>query len=221
MRHYLLGVITGILIGFISTTSWGKGAPQIYHKYAPVTVRVETETGRGSGVTINRAGDVLTCAHVVDELNAQVVIIPYPGEAFYTGKVIKIDQKKDLALIDVAGDSLDWKYIRPKHVNVYIGQRVFSIGHPLGATWTISEGIISGNKKFVLGDWRSQSTVVTLPGSSGGPVFDKRGRLVGLMQSNRRAVPLPGFDGLGYAVSIESIMDFLIVEPKFTIGDIK
>lgn len=221
MRQYLLGVLTGVLLGIAASSAWGMGAPQIYHKYKDTVVQVQTGGGMGTGVVVNRLGDVLTNAHVVDDAEDGIVIIPYPGEAFYTAKVIRIDKDKDLALLDIDSNRINWKYVKIQKTSLYIGQPVYSIGHPFGNTWSISDGIVSGERRFFYGSYRTQSTVVTNPGSSGSPLFDKRGRLVGLMQGSFKASPFGGYAGIALAVSIDDILEFMTIKSRYKIGDIK
>lgn len=221
MKNYLLGVLASTLVGLCVGLSYGMEAPQIYHKYVPTVVQVKTDTGGGTGVVISKKGEVLTCAHVVNSTAAAVVIIPYPGEAFYTANVVKIDRIKDLALVQIKNSKKGWRYVKVKKVKVYVGQPVFSIGHPIGLTWSIANGIISGHQRFAFGAWRTQSTVVTVPGNSGGPLFDKKGRLVGLMQGTRTASVFSGFDGISFAISLDSILELLTTPKRYKIGDIK
>jgi len=221
MRQYLLGVLTGVFLGIAASNVWGMGAPRIYHKYAPTVVQVMTENGSGTGVIVNRSGDVLTNAHVVEELDAEVRIITYPGDALYEAKVIKIDKVKDLALLDIKGHSLNWKHVRIKKVNVYVGQDVYSIGHPLGRDWSISNGIISAKQRFYYGSYRTQSTVITNPGSSGSPLFDRKGNLIGLVRGLVIATPFSGFSGISIAVTLDDIIDFMTIKPRYKLGDLK
>lgn len=221
MRHYLLGLLTGLIVGIVATCSFGMESPQIFHKYAPTVVQVETRYGGGTGVMINRVGDVLTCAHLFKSTNTTIAVITYPGEMFYLAKVIKIDYQKDLALLDIQSDNIHWRHVKIKPKKVYVGQKVYSIGHPLGCTWSISNGIISGYQRYSWDAWRTQSTVVTVPGSSGSPLFDKHGCLIGLVASRLKVTLQDGFSGISFAVSIEDIVDFMTIKLKPTLKDVK
>lgn len=213
MKYYLIGLFTGLILGFSVGISWGSDTGRIYHKYKKMVVEVHGPHGSGTGVVINRAGDVLTNAHVVDYSTASVVVIPYPGEAFYTGKVIKFDKAKDLALIDTAGKSLDWKYIKLGKDDLYVGETVYSIGHPYGNTWTISKGIISGPQRYWRGSSRAQSSVMANSGSSGSPLLDKKGRLVGLVMGNFKKL-FGGWAGITICVTIKDIQQFMKRKPR-------
>jgi S1-C subfamily serine protease len=218
MRHYLLGGLTGVLLGFVSGTSFGADPGRLYHKYVQTVVRIHTPTGEGTGVIINRAGDILTNAHIVDYATATVIVIPYPGDAFYTAKIIKFDTRKDLALLDIKGAGVTWKYLKLRKKEVYIGEPVYSIGHPYGNLWSFSQGIISGDRTYFGGNSRTQASVVANRGSSGSPLFDKKGRLVGLVMGmyHKRS---GGWSGVALAVSLEDIRLFL--QKKLTLGDLK
>jgi S1-C subfamily serine protease len=65
------------------------------------------------------------------------------------------------------------------------GQKVFAIGAPQGLELTISDGIVSGMRELPQGRV-IQTTAPISPGSSGGPLFDTYGRLVGIMTFQHR-----------------------------------
>jgi tetratricopeptide (TPR) repeat protein len=98
-----------------------------------------------------------------------------------------------------------------KRSNVLVGEKVYAIGSPQGLDASLSEGIISGRRETEEGIPWIQTTASISPGSSGGPLLDVRGEVVGVMTAIRR-----GGQNLNRAVSASQILQ--IIEnrsPKF------
>jgi S1-C subfamily serine protease len=138
------------------------------------TVLIEHAKGHGTG-TIVGPHAVLTAYHVVQEAPLEVTFFNGPAVA---GRVIWFDEKLDLALIDVpvpggyAAVELDCENLR-------VGQHLVSVGHPTQSRWVAVGGhlpaldAIGGARLVQLG------FPIGL-GTSGGPVFDDKGRVVGV-----------------------------------------
>lgn len=176
-------------------------------KLAPTVVQIKAiegnKYGLGSGVYLNRDGLILTCAHVVSHPYTSLVITDYDGRE-YEARVIKLDEVHDLALI-CGLPTKHWAKLSKKEGP--IGTKVVAIGHPLGFSWTFTNGIISGKDRFA--HHLIQSNVVINPGNSGGPLFDLSGHLVGLNEAIFGAMPMVGWTGQSLAINIDDIKDFL------------
>jgi S1-C subfamily serine protease len=135
--------------------------------------------GSGSGVFIDSVGTVLTCAHVVSHTSLVKLFVKKDDEKVGTGFVIKIDVKRDLALI--ATDFKKTPYVKLGRPAVR-GQQVVLFGSPLGIQRTITVGWIEN----ILDEDKSIPHTIVLqsaatnPGNSGGPLVNLKGRLVGL-----------------------------------------
>jgi serine protease Do len=143
-------------------------------------VTVRSVEGHGSGFFIDDAGHVLTNEHVVNGTN-HVKVILESGEQF-DGTVIAADPRRDVALVKVAParlHGLPLKAERPE-----IGAEVYAVGSPLSEelSGTVSKGIVSAYRSFD-GLEYIQSDVTTVEGSSGGPLLDVRGNVVGITVS--------------------------------------
>ena len=164
--------------------------------------------GIGSGSIIDRKGLILTNWHVIKNAN-QVWVYPFPKDPSkglkmdkvtnaekFLAKVIAKNKKTDLALIQVTGFSKRASPI-PLGVNdkVEPGEKVFAIGHPAFYGWSISDGIVRGilpNDKWNYGDppeegeeFDHEATLIHSSaeiegGSSGGPLFNEKGRMIGV-----------------------------------------
>ncbi len=140
-------------------------------------VTILTATGHGSGFIVSPDGYVLTNQHVVKE--AHKVRVRLATEREVIGEVLRTDSIRDVALIKLPEVNLPAISIRSSVPAV--GEEVFAIGAPLSDKLdiTVTRGIVSANRtdnglKFI------QSDVSIHLGSSGGPLVDKSGAVVGL-----------------------------------------
>ena len=118
---------------------------------------------------------VVTNAHVIK--NASRVLILHSGKR-YQATIEYADEEIDLALLGFSGVALPAS-LPHSAAKLKVGEKVFAIGSPQGLENTISEGIISG-KREENGVLFLQTTAPLSPGSSGGGLFDVKGRLVGI-----------------------------------------
>ncbi|WP_137792034.1 stalk domain-containing protein [Bacillus sp. E(2018)] len=159
-------------------------------------VKIETNTGQGSGVFVGE-GLILTNAHVVDEMTEAAVYLNKNTMELVEG-IVAYDEAVDLALL---------KLSRPVNINpvsigasskLEKGEKVVAIGSPLGFQNTVSDGIVS-NLYELDGVRVIQNTASTDHGSSGGGLFNMQGELVGITSS--------GIDGsnadINFSVAIE------------------
>ncbi|WP_238365066.1 S1C family serine protease [Mesobacterium pallidum] len=148
-------------------------------------------------------GRVLTNAHVVGQ--ARTVLLEGPDGRVIPGAVIAVDESRDLALVQAT--SPEGLTPGPQPV---LGQRVYAIGAPMEAGFTLTDGIVSHPGRQV----DPQQPVLYLqhsapvnPGSSGGPLVDAEGRLMGI--NTRIADGSRFFFGIAYAVPLADIAAFL------------
>lgn len=156
----------------------------------------------GSGVLIASNGIILTNFHVASRGVSYAIHLENCDTVFYTSELLKYHADDDLALIRLSGCPA-----RPiplyTDAEVKRGQPVVAIGSPLGLFNSVSDGIIAGFRR--LGDTDMiQFTAPTSPGSSGGALLDRFGRLIGIVTA--------GFEGgqnLNLAVSYTAIKPFV------------
>jgi len=134
-------------------------------------------TSQGSGFFVD-PGLVVTNLHVIQGTSSGVIKLIGKPTAISIDGVLAIDEAKDLALLSVAAHPGT-----PMPVGIQdraaIGSRVYAIGNPLGLEGTFSEGIVSGIRA-VEDHFLLQITAPISPGSSGGPIVNDRGQLVGV-----------------------------------------
>jgi S1-C subfamily serine protease len=199
-----------------------KGGPEeIFEKFANSVVYIENQTdrGSGSGFVINYKGlKIITNWHVVE--TAKNVTICLRTEDlnkvcdtdYYTGKIIKKNKQKDLAMIEVKGLPSS---IRPvvygKYKDVKIGQTAFAIGHPEGLVWTFTNGMISQkrpNHKWSYNASRHKAKTIQIqvpinPGNSGGPLFNKDQKLIGVNTFTSEG------ENLNFAIAVDDLIEFI------------
>ncbi|HUA82654.1 MAG TPA: trypsin-like peptidase domain-containing protein [Bryobacteraceae bacterium] len=140
------------------------------------------EAGLASGVLVSEDGIVVTNAHVVE--GCRHVIATYisgTSRQSFEAALKYYDKRTDTAVLKLPKGGWDHFDLGPwvEYQQVPIGARVYAIGNPRGLEQTISEGIISGNRKEDGVSWIQHSAPIS-PGSSGGALIGSRGELLGI-----------------------------------------
>jgi serine protease Do len=133
----------------------------------------------GSGFAVAK-GWIATNWHVVE--GSQAVQVRFADSTQARARVAWHDPSDDLALLRVApwpsqfSEAIlaSWETAAP-------GQAVYALGAPLGLRWTFTSGIISARRPSEMGPPAIQTDVAISPGSSGGPLMDRCGRVVGVI----------------------------------------
>ena len=148
----------------------------------PSVVGIGQRWGVGSGVLVG-SGRVVTNAHNV---RREEVTVTLPDGATTTGTVTGADVDRDLALVTIEDDSADSIAWSPDLASVGIGSTVFALSNPGGRGLRVTYGFVSGTERSFRGPrgrriaGSIEHTAPLLPGSSGGPIVDLEGRLLGL-----------------------------------------
>ncbi len=179
---------------------------EVYERAASAIFVIRSGSGRqGSGVTIG-PGLVVTNAHVV---NGAASIDVSRGQRRWSAELVRVDLQRDLALLRVAGLDAGAVSLRPSR-DVRIGTVVYAVGAPAGYELTISNGLFNGVRR-VDGNWMVQTSAPISPGSSGGGLFDDRGRLVGLTAASDATERA---QNLNFAVPVEALVELLSLEKE-------
>lgn len=160
--------------------------------------------GLGSGVLIDPEGNVLTAAHVVQ--TAEKVEVEFANGEKIPARVVTAQQLADVALIRV--ERLPKNPVFAKMGNsdaVRVGDEVFVVGAPMGISHSLSVGHIGGRRKAnTLFGGLSEAELLQTDasintGNSGGPMFNMKGEVIGVVSSilSRSG----GFEGIGFAVA--------------------
>lgn len=139
------------------------------------------ETVVGSGVVIERDGQILTNAHVVD--GAASLSITLDSGTRLPARVLGLDPVLDIALLRVES-ALPLPAARLGDSSILrVGDEVIAIGNPIGLDQTMTRGIVSGLNRLLPGlaeEPMIQTDAPINPGNSGGPLMDRCGNVVGI-----------------------------------------
>jgi serine protease Do len=169
---------------------------------------IRTERASGSGVIVDPAGYIITNAHVVRGAGRLRVEVPRPvkgtsilgAAADVVGaQVVGMDLETDLAVLKIEGDKLPALPFGDSD-ELKSGQLVLAFGSPLGLANSVTLGVVGAVARQLEPEspmvWVQTDASIN-PGSSGGPLVDLRGRIVGL--NTLIASQTGGNEGLGFA----------------------
>ena len=177
-------------------------------------VQIVTSSGTGSGFIIDEEGLVVTNAHVVEGF--ETVDVRLASGQSYQAEVLGVDAATDLALLDLRGVIEFEPVALGDSDTVSVGEEVIAMGYPLGGndillgSASVTSGILSAKRTSRLGIDLLQTDAAVNPGSSGGPLFDRDGQVVGVntlkVFESKDGRPV---EGIGLAVAINEVRDRL------------
>jgi S1-C subfamily serine protease len=172
---------------------------------AVVTVRLGAATG--SGVLISGDGHVLTAAHLVDS-GAQPRVVLASGLEL-DAQVERIDRIADLALLVLPGRHHRCARLLDGERQA-VGSEVFAVGSPIAErlSGTVTRGVVSGYPT-IDGQELIQTDAAVSPGNSGGPIVDRRGRVLGIVTSKALGV---GVEGIAFGVPAAVVRERLALD---------
>jgi len=173
------------------------------------TVQIHAGRGHGrsagSGVVIG-PDRVITNAHV---LRGEPVTIEAWNGRQVPATCLRLDRRRDLALLSAPGLEADSASLADSD-RLRSGSPVFAVGNPLGFVSAVSSGIVHAIASFAGMAW-IQADLRLAPGSSGGPLADLHGQVLGI-NTMVLAAPLEGVmrNGLALAVPSRAVQSFLM-----------
>jgi putative serine protease PepD len=179
--------------------------PDIYRRVGPSVAVVRTARGAlGTGVIVAADGTVLTANHVIADRSP--VSLVFSDGTRSAATVASADPKHDVATLAPA--TLPQPVV-PATLGgaVEVGGEVVAIGNPLGLTYSVSSGVVSavGRTAATKGGRFSgliQFDASVNPGSSGGPLLDAEGNVIGIVLSIADPGRDDAFAGIAFAVPI-------------------
>ena len=158
---------------------------------------------QGSGFFISEEGCIVTNYHVIKSGSSAIIKLPN-GAFFAVDGVLAADKDRDVAIIKAHGNDFRTLTLGDSD-RLQVGEEVVAIGNPLSLESTVSNGILSAIRtvedeggKFL------QITAPISPGSSGGPLFNMAGEVIGITTSH-----LVGGQNLNFAIPINDVKPML------------
>ena len=155
----------------------------------------------GSGFIVDSHGLIITAAHLLED--SVGLLVELHDRRLLPAELVGIDRQADIALLKVQASNLVPVRFGDSS-RLALGDPLFAIGAPFGLQHTVSAGMVSGHNRVALPDTNTamiQTDLSVNPGSSGSPLFDARGDLVGM--NTMILTYNGGFNGVSLAVPSE------------------
>jgi S1-C subfamily serine protease len=176
----------------------------IYQRVRPSVVIIRTNNALGSGVIVADDGTIVTANHVI--AGATRITVTFFDGTTTSATLVSADPKLDVAVLSPA--SLP-DVVVPAALGggTDVGAPVVAVGNPLGLADSVSAGVVSGLNRTAQTAEGTYSGLIQFdasvnPGSSGGPLLDGRGLIVGIVVSIANPAHEDAFAGIGFAVPI-------------------
>jgi len=189
-----------------------------------IAVKTPEEYGVGSGVVIDKDGDVLTNNHVVAAAAGRsdsTITVTFSNEDTTRARIVGRDPISDLAVVNVPVDRLTVATLG-NSAKLAVGDPVIAIGSPLGLEGTVTAGIVSalgrpvavpdesGNSQVYLDAIQTDAAIN--PGNSGGALVDAQGAVVGInsaaaLGTRSGTGSTTSTSGIGFAIPINYARD--------------
>ena len=178
-----------VLFALLVSVSPALTPAEVIRKYGDAVVVITTYSaaedaiGLGSGFIVDSTGIIVTCRHVIAGAYPAVVRL-LNGASFQDIRVLGVDSANDIAVIKVKGRNLPTVKLS-RSDDVEVGEPVIAVGNPKGLENTVSDGLLSGVRELD-GSKSLQISAPISPGSSGGPVFNSSGLVIGVAAATLR-----------------------------------
>ena len=179
--------------------------PSVVHVEAIVKVNDRRNEVTGSGVIASADGRILTNHHVVEK--AEKVTVTMPGVAGkIPARIIGSDKQTDIALLRIEAPQPLPAATFGTSDEVRVGQWVLAVGNPYGLDGTVSLGIVSAKGRNLgipdlINDFIQTDAMIDR-GSSGGPLVDLDGRVVGINSRGQGR-------GIGFTIPVDTALDVM------------
>ncbi len=179
--------------------------------------------GNGSGILIHENGYILTNYHVIEKAREiQITWLDSRNrEQTFNASLERSDPQNDLAILKISDKNYNRVKELPYIINyntAQVGETVFTLGFPhalseMGKEVKVTDGLISALTGYQDDISTYQISVPVQAGNSGGPLFNKKGELVGIVNAK-----IYGMDNVSYAIKsnyIKNLIDLLPGKPRY------
>lgn len=179
---------------------------EIAKRVSPSVVVVEGKTDSGdvlgSGFIVSTDGKIITNLHVIRDMKTTKVQLAN-GEIFDSVSVLAIDERRDLAVVQIPGFNLPVLDLGDSDA-LAVGESAVIVGSPRGLEGTVTAGILSSVRDTGAGFKVLQTDAAVNPGNSGGPLVNNKGQVIGVVSFKLRSA-----EGLNFAVPINYVRGML------------
>jgi len=203
MTMVLLLSSSDVSLGFALDNETG-----VYSKIAAkirpcvVTIIVSDYNGKlkhiGSGFFYNKQGDIISNSHVLMK-NTSAKIKTFKGDKYAVGSIIERNEKNDVVKARVHIPKAT-PFLKTATTYPVVGEKIMVVGSPMGLEQTYTEGIVSAWRDIPGKGKAIQISAPVSPGSSGGPVLNMKGEVVGIA-----AFQIVHGQNLNFAIPVETI----------------
>ena len=191
------------------SVNWSATAAKISPSVVSITVVSGSSGDQGSGVVLDKKGNIVTNNHVVAAVSNPTVTVTLNDNKTYKAKVVGTDPSTDLAVIRLEDGPSDLTPVSmADDSKLVVGQPVMAVGNPLGLSGTVTTGIVSALNRPVTTQQTSdddgsdsqggssssatsdtvttnaiQTSAAINPGNSGGALVNGSGKLIGINSS--------------------------------------
>ncbi|MBU2104869.1 MAG: S1C family serine protease [Nanoarchaeota archaeon] len=193
-------------------SSVGEDFSSIIENAVKSVVTIKTDVGQGTGFIITNDGYVVTNAHVLS--GGRIVQAMDYEQNIIQASFIGYNSDLDIALLKIPGTHERFKLADSD--DIQIGEKVIAIGNPLGLQFSVSQGIVSavhrpgpnGLEAYI------QTDAALNPGSSGGPLINTDGKVIGINNFK-----IGTGESLGFALESNFIKDAVNEIAKQALGE--
>jgi S1-C subfamily serine protease len=186
----------------------------VYQRILPSLVEIEAESpsakkkdesSLGTGVIVNARGAILTAFHVVE--GATNIRVSFVDGTRSPAEIATVDPEHDIAVLAAERSP---EVIVPAVLGggARVGDDVYAVGHPFGYIDSLTSGVVSGLDRTVEANTGKrlrcliQFDAAVNPGNSGGPLLNRGGQVIGIVDALANPSHSRYFIGIGFAVPI-------------------
>ena len=207
-----------LLVGNISTSLSQDALPELVRRIKPSAVAIETfdsrgeKLGRGSGFFVD-TDRVVTNRHVIEGAY-RAEVHSSTGAVYPVKGVLAVDAEGDIALLKIDAPANPVRALSLDRTSPQEGESVVVIGNPFGLEGSVTNGIVSAVRDIPTFGRIIQITAPISPGSSGSPVVNMKGEVIGVA-----TLQITGGQSVNFAIPSERISQLQTV-PLMSLSDL-
>ena len=177
-----------------------------------------TSAVSGSGFVVTSDGYIVTNYHVIADAYTEgykVSVMFYNGDK-YDAKIVGVEESSDIAVLKIDASGLSATTLGNSE-DIQVGETVYAIGNPLGElSFSMTSGMVSALDRDITTQDQTTGQTTTNnmfqidaavnEGNSGGPVYNNKGEVVGIVTAKYSDA---GVEGLGFAIPIKDVSDIV------------